>query len=1078
MKKAYISGKEPVVFKITKPHIEGIFVRDRLFDVIEKAREFPVLFVTSPPGSGKTILVSSYLESHKLPFIWYRVDEGDEDIATFFFYMGLAIKRAFPAKRFSLPIFSPEYTGSASVFSKRYFEHIFSRVAPPFMIVLDNFQAIPDDSQFQEILCHIFDEIPEGINITVISRKGVPASFAALQVNKRICPVDWSHIRFSYDEVKAFVTQKAGEISDEHIHFLYQKTDGWAAGLVLMLESLRKEKFAYTGLNHLSFGNIFDYFAHETFRELDKATRMFLLKTSCMHVLTADTADKLTGLGNSERILNNLNRNHYFTEIYPQERSVYYYHPLFREFLQSRAKEVFPHEEILGIKQHAAVLLEDSGRMEDAIGLFRESGDIEGIVRIIQKWAGTLVEQGRYQTLSNWLEYLPKDVLSDNPGILYWMGVCRLPFNPAESQIHFEVAFHKFNKRNKGPETFLSWAGVVDSIMYGHEGLKSLDRWFPVIDDLTKKYRNFHDDHVESGILCSLVRALSLRRPAKSRMEMWADRIQTFIQESRDVSVKISALTTLGCYFYSEGNFQKMNIVLESLHELIKRREVSPVTRLNVEWLKAAYFNVMSQHDECRRVVSGGLELAAALKIYVMESMLLGHGVLSSLKNEDFETAHEYLKRMAYELSFLKTWEASFYHYCSAWEALYRNNLAQALTHSEHCLRLCEHAGNPWTMSCAHLLAANVSFVFEEIKQAFCHIRQAFSIGKRSGNEFTPYICHLTEAYFLFKQGKEGLAIKAVRRGLKKGREKGFVSLFMSVKGVMETISSKALEHEIEVPYVKSLICSNRILPDTTSLENEHWPWPLKIFTLGRFGIQKNGSVLRFSGKVQQRPLAMLKALIAFGGREVPEDRIIDILWPESDGDAAHSAFTTTLHRLRQLLGVEQAVVFHEGKVFLDPRYCWVDTWAFERILGKVDASWDSVFSEGKKGDSNLIELAEKAVRMYSGAFLPGDRESWMISIRERLRNKYLRNISRLGMYWETTGKMEKAVECYHKGLEVDDLAEEFYQRLMKCYRRMGRRSEAIGVYKRCFQVLDSVLGIEPSPETEALIRPLMRKME
>jgi DNA-binding SARP family transcriptional activator len=98
-----------------------------------------------------------------------------------------------------------------------------------------------------------------------------------------------------------------------------------------------------------------------------------------------------------------------------------------------------------------------------------------------------------------------------------------------------------------------------------------------------------------------------------------------------------------------------------------------------------------------------------------------------------------------------------------------------------------------------------------------------------------------------------------------------------------------------------------------------------------------------------------------------------------------------------------------------------------------------------------------------------------MVSIRERLRNKFLRNVRRLGIYWEQSGELARAVDCYQKGLEVDDLAEEFYQCLMKCYQQMGKRAEALAVYKRCYQILSSVLGIEPSPETEAIKQALKR---
>jgi len=86
-----------------------------------------------------------------------------------------------------------------------------------------------------------------------------------------------------------------------------------------------------------------------------------------------------------------------------------------------------------------------------------------------------------------------------------------------------------------------------------------------------------------------------------------------------------------------------------------------------------------------------------------------------------------------------------------------------------------------------------------------------------------------------------------------------------------------------------------------------------------------------------------------------------------------------------------------------------------------------------------------------------------------------LRMIKTCGSYYEDSGAVENALECYQKGLEVDELIEEFYQRMIKCNYRLGRRAEALSVYKRCSQVLSSVLGINPSEETEALSKELKR---
>ena len=67
------------------------------------------------------------------------------------------------------------------------------------------------------------------------------------------------------------------------------------------------------------------------------------------------------------------------------------------------------------------------------------------------------------------------------------------------------------------------------------------------------------------------------------------------------------------------------------------------------------------------------------------------------------------------------------------------------------------------------------------------------------------------------------------------------------------------------------------ILPER-ALFQDHPPWALKIFTLGRFGLLSDGKPVRFTRKAQEKPLALLKALIALGGREVHEEQIADAL--------------------------------------------------------------------------------------------------------------------------------------------------------------------------------------------------------
>lgn len=247
---------------------------------------------------------------------------------------------------------------------------------------------------------------------------------------------------------------------------------------------------------------------------------------------------------------------------------------------------------------------------------------------------------------------------------------------------------------------------------------------------------------------------------------------------------------------------------------------------------------------------------------------------------------------------------------------------------------------------------------------------------------------------------------------------------------------------------------------------------PVHIHTLGRFSVQLHHQAVVMKQSRQQRPVELLQALIALGGRGVSTEVLSQSLWPDADGDAANNTFDVTLYRLRRLLDIQNLLLLRDHRLSLNDDLAWVDAWAFERLVNHAERLL--VRTDDPVILRQLARVEERLLTLYQGGFLNREAtNTWSLTLRERLRSKLLRHILDAGLVWERTGEWERAVRFYRKGLEIDPLIEELYQRLILCFKATGRRGDAMAVYRRCQEILNQHFHIRPSAETLELYASL-----
>jgi DNA-binding SARP family transcriptional activator len=1034
----------PPLAKITRPVPSCVIQRERLFRRLDQGRHHPVIWISGPAGSGKTTLASSYVESRALPCLWYQVDAGDADLATFFYYLGLAGKRASPRSRRPLPALTPEYLLGVPEFSRNFFESLCRRVGAPATLVFDNCQLVGEDASLYVALLAALNRLPEDTTLVLLSRADPPASFARLRANRELTLIGWENLRLTLGEFEEFAQQQGIEDPEAaELRALHRRADGWVAGLQLLLESTRTQRASPRELAKDAPQLLFDYFANETFDGLEEETREFLLQTSVLPNMTPRLANELTGGTQSARIL------------------------------AARVSTQISDDDLATLRQRAARLLLAAGRVEAAAALFQQAAEWEGLTGLILEHAAALMQQGRNQVLGDWIRSLPAEHVEAHPWLQLWLGSSHMPMNAPEAYRCFQRAFRFFRESGDLAGSLLAWSGAVDSIVWGFADFHELKPWTRVLAELIPGPEALPPGQIGARVAASMYAALVTGQPAHPELPLWE---RAALEATRDSNDPIARMQTL-YHVHSTACYRCDPSLLEGAIAAI-RRETRPGSPPFAR-IMAAFSEVLCDFNLCHyeeglKVVGGGLELARTTGIRVFDYLMIGFAVHAALTLGHRELTSHYYGQMEKLLASMPLWDESFYHFLSARFALDEGDLSRAGAAMQLTLKQAEDLGHAYPLALSHLVLAFIAHEAGDGTTAERRLELARQVARENHIFAVLAGCLATEAHILLSRGEEKAGLDALRRALTDVARRAIP--YYIRRDAVVSLFSRALAAGIETEFVVEVIRRLDLPPPVDRLQAEAWPRPLRIRSLGRFELLRWGEPLRSSGKARRKPIELLQLLIALGGEAVAETRLSEVLWPDADGDMAHRSFATNLHRLRKLLGVNDAIEHHEGRVSLNARRCWVDVWAVERLLDGAEAGWRASEASDPPTIERAEELTRRALDLYRGPFLEDrDDEGWPLPLRERLRGRLIRGVEALGLHLERARRWDEAIACYERALEVDPLVESFHRRLMVCRAEIGRLAEALATYDRCRELLRGVFGVEPSPETEMLRKELVR---
>lgn len=1056
--------------KLTRPRLPAIFERPELLGRLDgAAAEAPGIWIEGPPGAGKTTLVLAWLAERDSRCLWYQVDAGDRDPASFFHYLGLAVQAAAPRYRTPMPRLTPEYMRGLPTFARNFFRELARRVGAPFVLVLDNVQDAGSGGPFFEILREGLEELPAEAHVVVVSRIGPPETLARLRLNRQLALLDWNALRLSEREsigLAEFLAARAGrKASRQQAVALHRQCDGWLAGLLLTLPADAPTTAPTSPTDAVAVQRLFDYFAGEIFDRRAAEFRDFLLRTALLpHSFDAAMAKELTGEERAETLLTELVREHHFTQQSAMSPPIYQYHPLFREFLLTRGRETFDAAALAVLRRRAAEVAEISGARDEALHAYADGGEWGAVTRLLCELAPLYAAEGRFAAIATLLARVPRPLVETEPWLSYWRGVCRQLADPNEAAAAFETAYAKFRERNDGAGAYRTWIGAVHAAIYALSNMGSVDVWFERFVALRREYPQFPSVDIEQNLVATRFIALVLRAPDHPDFrEALANAERLFREPEAPPSVRASIGFFLLTYYLWLGKFAPARSIVDWLAATGSSDRTPPIVRAFGKMAETWFAWLVGDGAACLKHMNAGLELARTTGVHIWEHLTIVHGVSGCLNRGDSVLARQLLDTLERDLSRARDMDRLYYYHARAWFALLSNDVVAAHAAQEQALASAARTGIVFGEAHAHFGMALVLHESHDTEGAAQHLGTARRLAAALGGGMPDVLCDLAEAEFALAAGDEPRAGVALRRGFGLAKQYGFTTFTSWRPRVMARLCAAALALQIEVEYVTGLIRLRGLESPAAPVALDAWPFAVKIRALREFSVLVDGHRLEFATKAQKKPLELLKALIALGGTQVREDKLVDLLWPDSE--AAEQALKSAVHRLRKLIG-EAAIERGEGRLTLRRSHCWVDAFSLDEALETLEHAY-------RRHDAPAASAASaRVLALYRGDLLETEAESvWALAARERLRARTLRLIETAARFLEQAKVHDQALECYSKGLEIDPLAEPFYRGLIRVYGATGRRAEALHAYDRCRNVLAAQLKVTPSAATEALVQ-------
>ena len=377
---------EPAERRVARPGAGGVVSRPGLRERLGSAR---VTVVSAPPGSGKTVLLRSWIAETSLAERagWVAVGRDEQDPQQFWLSVLGALRRTTPGSALVR-----ELTGAPDLDGWAIVERLLKDLAPlrdRLWLVIDDLHELRSREARRQLEL-LMMRAPQELRFVLAGRQDVPLGLHRVRLAGELAEIRADDLRFTMEEASALFAAARVELPGPALELLVDRTEGWVAGLRLAALSLAghpdPERFAaeFSGTER----TVAEYLLAEVLERQHEQVRRLLLRTSVLDRVNGELADLLTGESGGERMLQDLEEANAFVVSLDAARSWFRYHHLFAGLLQLELRRAEP-AEVTALHELAAGWLAGHGYPVEAVRHAQAARDWGLAVRLLaDHWTG------------------------------------------------------------------------------------------------------------------------------------------------------------------------------------------------------------------------------------------------------------------------------------------------------------------------------------------------------------------------------------------------------------------------------------------------------------------------------------------------------------------------------------------------------------------------------------------------------------------------------------------------------------------------------------------------------------------